>query len=444
MMKRVLVAMAAAGILAGGGISRADDKGKYEVNGYWRLGFNTSPTYLEDASDTQGYGQFGDLKTSRHTRNPSYFWLQMKRTFENASEGVVKIDSEGKLPHENGTWGDPKANILRVRDLYYSMPVSADTSIWAGARTLEFEDIRIFDYLNYFNVNAHGVGLKSGSTQVVASFQREEVENTKLQYSDSAGGKTAAPKPASATDTNTSFRRNVTLLVRHEMSLGANMAIKPMVKIDNYGSMPEDKKNSPAITRDKVKGATAYSVGGVLSRWDKNFWENIHLWIGVKPQDTLGIESGNDMEYGFGESGSWDFGTFGIVTGLWAQQEKFKTQRQVYKVEDDKLVADGTSKADTTSKLSLAAQPMYYVTDKVHAGVDLSAAQKTVKLSKDDFNCLLVTPIVRYAANKNPMGTPQIYTSITYGMYDWKAKNSPNGEATRRLVTAQTGFETWF
>ena len=39
---------------------------------------------------------------------------------------------------------------------------------------------------------------------------------------------------------------------------------------------------------------------------------------------------------GVGESGSWNFGSFGVVTGLWTQMEKFKTERQVYKVEDDK------------------------------------------------------------------------------------------------------------
>lgn len=435
-------------------LAKAEDKGKYEVNGYWRLGINTSPTYLEDtgntSGNTQGYGQFGDLKTSRHTRGPSYFWLQMKRKFEDESEAVVRIDSEANLVHENGTWSDPESNMLRVRDLYYSMQFGKGNQIWAGARTLEWEDIRIFDYLNYFNVNAHGVGVKLGDTQVVASFAREKIAGSKLTILDESGQPVMLPdepgtngEPSTSQGGFTATRRNTTLLVRHELSLSSNMSLKPMLKIDHYGAVPEDKSKA-GQTREAIKGATGYSVGGVLSRWDKDFWENTHLWIGVKPVDTLGKESGNDMEYGIGDSASFDFGTFGVVTGVWAQQEKYKTARQVYKIENEKLVEDGTTTSDSTSKLSLAAQPMYYVTDHFHAGVDLSGATKTKKLSKDDYNCLLVTPLIRYAANKNPMGTPQIYTSVTYGMYDWKAKTTPQGEATRRLVTAQTGFETWF
>ena len=151
-------------------------------------------------------------------------------------------------------------------------------------------------------------------------------------------------------------RRNTTFLLRHEMALSSNMSLKHMFKVDHYGSIQENKAN-PNQVREQVKGATGYSVGGVLSRWDKDFWENTHLWVGVKPVDNLGVESGSDLEYGVGDSGSFNFGSFGVVTGVWAQYEKFKNERQVYKIENEKIEADGTTLSDNTAKLSLAAQP---------------------------------------------------------------------------------------
>ena len=46
--------------------------------------------------------------------------------------------------------------------------------------------------------------------------------------------------------------------------------------------------------------------------------------------------------------------------------------------------------------------------------------------------------------NKNTLGTPQIYTSVTYGSYDAKVKKDEKGKPSDMLVTTQTGFETWF
>jgi hypothetical protein len=65
-------------------------------------------------------------------------------------------------------------------------------------------------------------------------------------------------------------------------------------------------------------------------------------------------------------------------------------------------------------------------------------------VSGNDFNYTLVSPIVRYTLDKNTIGNPQIYTSVTYGKYDWKAKTMADGSKKDSLWTTQTGFECWF
>jgi hypothetical protein len=80
----------------------------------------------------------------------------------------------------------------------------------------------------------------------------------------------------------------------------------------------------------------------------------------------------------------------------------------------------------------------------VHAALDLNYAGRTKRLSNTDANGIIITPILRYAMNRSAIGTPQIYTSLSYGRYDAETKRQPDGTFKTTLVTTQTGFEIWF
>jgi hypothetical protein len=41
---------------------------------------------------------------------------------------------------------------------------------------LEFEDVRIFDFLNPFNMNAHGLGLEWGDCLAAVSVEKESLK----------------------------------------------------------------------------------------------------------------------------------------------------------------------------------------------------------------------------------------------------------------------------
>jgi hypothetical protein len=394
-----------------------------EFSGYWRLGYNTDLNPLHANQSLQGT----TAPTSRHTRSPNYFDLQLGKTFSNGARVKFTVDSDanpGFSPHQDDSWDvskDPEAvnnRLLRVRDLYLEVPVG-EAKIWAGARRFEWEDIRILDYLNPFNVNGYGIGGTVADTDLVLSYLDREDE-------------TAAKTPL----------KDVTFLARHTLKISENRAIKPMLLIKQFGSAPKNDSTGQA----EVKGATGFKLGGIYSSWSDSHSANMGVWFESNPVDRTGTKSGSDTGIGLMASNAYEFGEYGVLTGLHLFYDSFKDSRPEYKIADDKksLVLDGDKTANNSITYSVAVQPVYYATKNVHLALDLNYAGKTKKVSDADANALLVTPIVRYAMEKNVLGTPQIYTSVTYGSYDWKAKKNAKAEATDALVTTQTGFEVWF
>lgn len=436
----------------------------FEFAGYYRLGYNTAINPLEEAPDEQGFGPFG-LPTSRHVRNPNYLKLITKKSFANGMKFQLQLDTDGDriLAHEtgfkpqvettrnaNGQIDDVTASFgfLRVRDAYLSLPVTDDISLWAGSRLQEFEDLRLFDGHNPFDVNAFGGGLESKDWLATLSYQKSE------RTRDSAIAPTSP-----AADRNTAEVKDVTLLLRYSLALSEGSAIKPMLKITRFGSASEDKSTSPTVR--KVKGSTGVAIGGTYSRWDgKTYWGNTTLAFLSGPAEELiqsnvgtsystartitGEKSGNDNAIYVADTSSVDFGAAGILTGIYLRYNMFKNDHQVFKEQSGAIVPDGTKKEKNNLEYSVGLQPVYYVTDRFHTALDLNYAGRTEKFAADQADALLVTPILRYAMNRNPLGTPQIYTSITYGKYDAKVKRDDTKKPTDELLTTQTGFEVWF
>lgn len=405
-----------------------------EFGGYWRLGYQTDINPLQANRSNQGT----EVPTSRHTRNPSYFDLRLGKTFENGSQVKFTIDNDGYTPHQDGFAAPESENALalrdfRVRDLYLELPVG-DARLWAGARRIEWEDIRIFDYGNPFNVNGYGVGGSYAGTSLALSVEDRKTTDNK--------------GTEDTKDDLTTPLKDVSFVARHELSLGEGRAVKPMFWIKQYGSAPENKD----IGQDKVKGATAFKIGGIYSSWSKAHSANMGIWFESNPVDRSGAKSGTDTAVGLMASNTYEFDAFGILTGLYLRYDSFKDSKAEFKIAGNKkaLEADGDKTTNNQLSASLGVQPVYYATDHLHLALDLNYAATSKKLKwneqngSGDANVALITPIIRYAMNRNALGTPQIYTSVTYGMYDWKAKKNAKAEATDALLTTQTGFEVWF
>jgi maltoporin len=398
--------------------------------GYWRAQFNTAANPLQEAPSNQGTSA---APHSRHAYTANFWNLGVTKSMESGAQYAFKMSGSwpAKIAHEAGELSD-----IKVIDLYASMPVAQDVKIWAGAREFQFEDIRMLDFKNPFNVNAYGVGTEVDKASVILSFTK-----SKLARYDANGPMTSAPTASSPTASAvTTPGKDLTLVARYNLAISETLSVKPMLMVLAYGGAPENK----ALPANKVKGSTGVKVGAVVSHGTGGNSGHATLWVHSDPVDKGGNTSGSDMLIGLSHSSTWDFGVAGILTGLSVQSYSLKNKTQLFKVTDGAIVADGTNTTSSTVKVSLGVQPVYYVTDQFHAALDLNYATKTQKTTAADANMTSITPILRYAMNKNPVGSPQIYTSFTYGKYDAKVKAQTNGEFKDSLMTTQTGMEIWF
>lgn len=389
----------------------------FEFNGYWRAGFNTGANPTEGAPDTQGGT---GAPTSRHIKSPSYYRLGFAKNFENKMRVEFAVDSEASFPHQNNVWSGLEAP--RVRDLFLQLPVGDSSNIWAGSRRLEYEDVRLLDF-NPLSMNAFGVG------------------------GDAPIG-TWALSAMDESDPSLSKRKTLTAMYRKPLSLGEGSSLTPAIFVTHRGRERAGDVTTPATptvpasTRPEAKAMTDVKAGVTYSYFGEGYWANNFLVV-----ETLSSQVGTtierDLKYSIAQSGSYNLSEeFGILTGLSLDVFNYKTERNTFKIENDAHVADGTTKSKTVA--SVALQPVYFATDRTHIALDLNYTHQTKLLAVGEANAWFVTPILRYAMEKNTLGTPQIYTSMTYGKYAAKVKRNFKNEATDSLVTTQTGFEVWF
>ncbi|MBM3383381.1 MAG: hypothetical protein FJY29_13240 [Betaproteobacteria bacterium] len=420
----------------------------FEFHAYGRLGVITTEK-LTRAGQDQGDGSFG-LPTSRHIRDTNYLRLQFVGNPGNGNSLNVETQL-GNLPHLDNSWGNPN---IDVRNAYFQTTVSPDAELWFGARRLEFEDVRLFDKFPLSDTTFYGAGTKfplaGAPTHVAIGFK--ERSSTAL----------LANNPANAALGNvekTLKGRDTSLFLRHEHSLGSNLSIRPTLILSQGGDTLVD---GTPITSYKVANAEktefqsttlpektlSGKVGAVLSHWGDagGGWGNHFLWLEQRAAAGTAGGSKKDSIIGLASSGDYEgFATenVGLMYGLLIEHTLFKNEQTKFKLQNDALVADGKGKSNTVVALGL--QPVYYISDRLHAALDLNHTLTTkVGAGADKPNMTFVTPILRYASNKNALATPQFFTSVTYGVYETKTRQSSSGAASKTSITTQTGCEFWF
>jgi hypothetical protein len=158
--------------------------------------------------------------------------------------------------------------------------------------------------------------------------------------------------------------------------------------------------------------------------------------------DKTGNTSGQNQILALSDSSSLSFGGWALLTGLLVESVSYHTSQKTYKVSSGHLVDDATTRS--TLRVVAGAQPVWFVTNRWHLALDLQTTYKSQKTSSGDFDQTLITPILRYSLDRSALGLPHLYTSLTRGHYDWKAKRASDGSLTDTLWTTQTGFECLF
>lgn len=465
----------------------------FEFGGYWRAGYNTASAVsgsdlitrkisfkdfvdtlqglTGEASDTQ---DLAGIKTTRHAHNPTYFLLKLGQRFSNGVEARFRMDSFGPMAHEvSESTADTSAKNaanLRVRDLYLSIPLGLEnTRLWAGSRILEFEDLRLFDGGNPFDLNAYGIGVEGQKFEAVLSYNKASRTAVVLGAN---GQPISNPQQNALVDT-----KDVTLLARFDLKPWKSFHVRPMVKMTNHSGAPAD--NVSAIKRKAINGSVEATAGAVIARsGGTGYWGNTVLAMRVTPAGLIGRtdqdENKGDENYkksaqqtnsenaaarnaalrGDGnnydstfiltDTANMDFSRWAMLTGLWVEHDIYNSARPLWKLSGATIVRDGEATTKQSTRYSVGIQPVYFISDQVHAALDLNYAGRTKRLSNTDANAIFITPILRYAMNKSALGTPQIYTSFSYGRYDAETKRQPDGSFKTTLLTTQTGFEIWF
>ncbi len=427
-MLSLFAVAAAAGMSQG---AMAEDKAAtptapaaFSMNGYWRAQFNTAANPTLEASDTQSTTA---APVSRHAQTANYWNLDLSKSTEGGPSYFIELN--GALPNSAGAAFGPG-----IEELYAKMPAGDGMTVWAGLREMEDSRERLIDMTGPFNKFVYGIGIEAGAAKVSLSMDKATQVRPGTVVPPAVPG-TAAPAAA------TVATKDLSILGSYEVPVSDTLKVRPVILLTMHGGIPEN-----TVTKAKaVKGSTEFKVGAVVNHGTGSINNGqATVWFHSAPTDKSGETSGANSTVGILHSSAWDLGMAGVLTGFSLESMSYKDKMPVFKVDGGAIVPDGTNTTTSTMKVSIGAQPVYYVTDHFHAALDFNYALTTKKVAASDANLLALTPILRYALAKNPVGTPQIYTSLTYGKYDAKVKKATNGEATDSLITTQTGMEVWF
>ncbi len=343
-----------------------------------------------------------------------------------------------------------------LRDLYLEIPFkSQGYSIWIGKRTFEYDSIYLFQASNPFDqIELQGFGFETNVFQASLSLNKETVFTTGKdqngnQLIDNHG------KPALYSDDD----YILTAYLSGRFLLAEGKIFQPILTLRAYQSYSNG--NPPGVIKDKVTLGSSFIAGGIFSRpMSDGLKGTTTIWFESLPVDKVAIPDNNistgsyygegrvPINYpqntiGFADSSEYFFNrNGGLLSGIVILNNTYPSALPVLQVSDNgnALAPDGTSTSRTTNRISLDLQPVFYFTHNFQFGIDTNFNYVSKKLIANDANSFVITPILKYAFDGELKTNKYFFTSISYGVYDWKVKVLPNGSRTDKLFAAQTGF----
>ncbi len=442
LFKTKLLAGCVAGLLVSS-VALADSS--VEFKGYARAGFSLNLSKF--GKTTEGAGDYGTVRTAqgeqglstRHIRNLNYIQLWVTKNFENNSKFVISLDNETfQRVYENNAF---LGSDINFRDAYFQTEITPELAIWAGQRQFIFDDIRVLDILNEYDAFGAGVVIAKNTNVFISKANKSKVSPVSF-------------------GNDPRFEKNLQLVAHSKIDLGA-LTISPEFAVVRSGEIQNENGDKA------LSGKTAFTGRVLVGFANSNMWNNVGLRFTQSPNYSCdyGVVDAETNEVGytcndnklteieFTESGSFEFGSVGLLVGGYVKYQKFK-DKEVFlnkkfepKLKKSRVIA------------SVDVQPVFYATNNFHLALDINKTFKTLyadmpvdenndgepdALNQDPSAGLFITPIARYALAKNTIGQAQVYTSVTYGKLDRKQSVWNGKKATDSLVTMQTGFELAF
>jgi len=442
----------------------------FQFNGYYRAGINTASPFtgrefIEGSSGNSVYSFFETLtleapdlqgsprlKTSRHVRDPNYLKMQMSKYFRSEVKFTLGLDTKGATSHETASTlrspSDSQSSIIsvnntfRVRDLFLELPTATDMRIWAGSRQIEFEDLRLFEAGNPFDTKALGFGIETNTSFFSLGFSKSKRQGVVEGLSEQDRVSNKIPPVLVET-------KDASIVYRKEIPVDANYTLIPMTKVIIHGAARADATTGGR--RLAIRGSQELLIGAIMARQDPETggFGNTTMGASFRPAGydeaaLRGDTRGYDSVFFLQDSSVFNFFGWSVITGLSIEQSIFKGEQTVYVVQQDGAIISSGETTKTQRTIALGAQPVLYINKALHLALDLNYSFRDKKVDKSQSNAFLVTPIIRYALNENVLGSPQIYTSFTYGKYDLDFKRQLDGSFKNTLATTQSGIELWF
>lgn len=422
---------------------------KLEWHGYLRL--EAASYFGLFGEPTQGAP--GDWYNTRSREQYVDGWFRLAPTysFDNGSKIVIELESNTSNfsdLNENKLFDFSQSGVA-----YYETPVgSDDVRIWVGQRRFEYESQRFSgrEFINPAPERMKGGGVELKISDALVSKTALGMQNNSVDFTVSPGNDITVTMR-----TTQIFQRFEYALKDGESQFGV---INPMFRVSHVSKNELLRESLPETEADNL---IDYAVGATATTWGDGHWEQFAVAYetqqaksrvageSVKRADKDRLLSGGVQG---GYDGLKDSG-LGLYYGVNGTLQMFKYARQALKVESDQLQADGTSDTKSATTVSVNAQPVYFVTDRVHAALDLGYIYRQ-PVAGDGVRGLgqpseyTVATIARYAAGRSTISLPQVYVSAGYShmMAKWNSggPSKPNGTASQDTVLLKLGVEAEF
>lgn len=430
-----------------------------DIHATWELGLQSSlKTAGADFEVKNGpYQNLDNQPTSSSAYSTDFISAKVGVFLKDRISLHVRADYALQIPIQLGLYPiDQTPRILILKDLYLKIPMPHSYPlIWIGRRTFEFEPIALFQTPNPFDqLNLQGGGIEFENFQVSASINQANVSTIATDQSQ---------KFVLNTNGNpTLYQRNEyigSIFVSGSFMLSEGKSFQPIVVL-RYYSGNSSSPSMNGVQEYSVNHASSFIIGGIFSRPPSNGMSgNTTLWFDSLPSDKsidLNSISTNRKFDGVGripiiyprntlgisDSSEFQFNRYGgLLTALVVTNNTYSMALPILHPASDNmsLIPDGNLTSIHSNKVSVGAQPIFFLTESIHTGIDFNYAYVTPKLFANDANTLIMTPLIQYTFDKKLMSKQYAFVSASYGFYDWKIKTYSNGSQTDKLFSMQAG-----
>ncbi|MBF0300417.1 MAG: carbohydrate porin [Oligoflexia bacterium] len=424
--------------------SVADDKSdavKVDIGGYFRGNIQIGEEWKK--GENLRVGSASDPAFSKGMANRlqegSYLEPFLKANFnKNTSFKFTVATADPDAFTYSNRWG----STFVVREVFLEMKeifATPKVGLWAGSRMYRGSDIHLFDswVLDNHNLTGGGVYLNFDG------WKSELAVGTKKDISLQNVGSSSL----------TAESQRTILIDKMEFPIVGKQKIKTNLEYQYVAPTAGNYNNTPTVTGSGVTGVKIPSANGVMigaqwGIWGDDWYNNIFVNFGFgdviggintngKTVDTLeGINGGKLDVSGIKSRKDSSAALVGVTGAREISSKSGIMYAGGYHISSPKDMS-------TSSLVSIAIRPLWYVSGHLHLGIELDAVKYMGREDTPlDVNYLQVAPMLEYVTSKNVWGWPKFRIIAANTFYEHEVNKY--GKLTKSAFNVTAGFELVF